>query len=53
MPQEYFNHHATRTAIQVSVTIDGVDQWTGTGFFVQVSRELKEGPTMALIGWRS
>ena len=46
MPQEYFNHHATRTAIQVSVTIEGVDQWTGTGFFVQASRELEEGPTI-------
>ena len=46
MPQEYFNHHATRTAIQVFVTIEGVDQWTGTGFFAQVSRELKEGPTI-------
>ena len=46
MPQEYFNHHATRTAIQVSVTLERVDQWTGTGFFVQVSRELKEGSTI-------
>ena len=46
MPQEYFNHHATRTAIQLSVAIEGVDRWTGTGFFVEASRELKEGPTI-------
>ncbi|MDE2915044.1 MAG: serine protease [Paracoccaceae bacterium] len=46
MPQQYFNHHATRTAIQVFVRIEGVDQWTGTGFFVQVSRHLNEGPTI-------
>ena len=46
MPQQYFNHHATRTAIQVYVRIEGVDQWTGTGFFVQASRQLEEGPTI-------
>ena len=46
MPQRYFNHHAPRTAIQVFVRIEGVDQWTGTGFFVQASRELEEGPTI-------
>ncbi len=44
MPPRYFNHHATRTAIEVSVQLGEVDQWTGTGFFIQVSRKLEEGP---------
>lgn len=44
MAQEYFNHHATRIAIEVSVEMDDETQWTGTGFFVQESKQLPEGP---------
>ena len=43
MQERYFNHHATRTAIEVSVDLEGDHQWTGTGFLVQVSTELEEG----------
>lgn len=43
MAQEYFNHHATRVAIEISVELDEETQWTGTGFFVQASGELQEG----------
>ena len=44
MAQEYFNHHANRVAIEISVKLDEETQWTGTGFFVQASGELPEGP---------
>ena len=46
MAREYFNHHATRVAIEMSVELDEETQWTGTGFFVQVSGRLEEGPTI-------
>ncbi len=44
MGQDYFNHHATRVAIEVSVEFDDKIQWTGTGFFVQALGQLEEGP---------
>ena len=44
MAQEYFNHHATRVAIEVSVELDDETRWTGTGFFVQAFGQLPEGP---------
>ena len=43
MPAGYFNHEATRTAIEVSVELETGNQWTGTGFFIQISKELEEG----------
>ena len=44
MGQDYFNHHATRVAIEVSVEFDDKIQWTGTGFFVQALGQLEEDP---------
>ena len=43
MQERYFNHHATRVAIEASVELEGDYQWTGTGFFVRLSRTLEEG----------
>ena len=43
MAPEYFNHHATRTAIEVSVQLDGDLEWAGTGFFIKASKVLEEG----------
>lgn len=44
MAKEYFNHHATRTAIEISVELDDEIKGVGTGFFVQASKHLPEGP---------
>lgn len=43
MAAKYFNHQATRTAIEVSVQIDDDLKWNGTGFFVEATRTLAEG----------
>ena len=43
MSLQYFNHHATRTAIQVLVQMKEDNRWAGTGFFVQISKTLEEG----------
>ena len=42
--QKYFNHHATRVAIEVNVELDEETQWVGTGFFIEASARLQEGP---------
>ena len=43
MSLQYFNHYATRTAIQVLVQMKEDNVWAGTGFFVKVSKTLEEG----------
>ena len=44
-----FEDDATRIAIQVLVQLNNENKWAGTGFLVQASRELEEGPKISCL----